>query len=114
MIPTSIVRIWFLGVRSWVLLGTGIYLSHKWYQRAWSDDFNLQRSYFDPHIGYNHETLLLLVAACLLFLVLAGGLIARGILSVLTKAKNPKGGRPTAKEIPGGGNDIPAGSARWL
>src|SRR5580693_6363242 len=32
-----------------------------------------------------------LLAAGLLFLVLAGGLIVRGILSLLTKAKNPKG-----------------------
>jgi pimeloyl-ACP methyl ester carboxylesterase len=91
MIPTSIIRIWFLGLFSWVLLGAGIYLSHKWYQRAWSYDFNLQRSYFDPHIGHNHETLLLFVAACLIFWVLTGGLIVRGILSLLTKSKNPKG-----------------------
>ena len=91
MIPTSIIRIWFLGLFSWILLGLGIYLSHKWYQHAWSYDFNLQRSYFDPHIGHNHETLLLFIAASLLFLVLAGGLIVRGILSLLTKAKNPKG-----------------------
>jgi pimeloyl-ACP methyl ester carboxylesterase len=43
MIPTSIIRFWFLGLFSWVLLGVGIYLSHKWYQRAWSYDFNLHR-----------------------------------------------------------------------
>ena len=67
MIPTSIIRIWFLGLFSWILLGLGIYLSHKWYQHAWSYDFNLQRSYFDPHIGNNHETRLLIIAACLLF-----------------------------------------------
>jgi pimeloyl-ACP methyl ester carboxylesterase len=91
MIPTSIIRIWFLGLFSWILLGLGIYLSHKWYQHAWSYDFNLQRSYFDPHIGNNHETRLLIIAACLLFLVLAGGLIVRGILGLLTKGKNPKG-----------------------
>jgi pimeloyl-ACP methyl ester carboxylesterase len=91
MIPTSIIRIWFLGLFSWILLGLGIYLSHKWYQHAWSYDFNLQRSYFDPHIGNNHETRLLIIAACLLFLVLAGGLIVRGILALLTKGKNPKG-----------------------
>jgi pimeloyl-ACP methyl ester carboxylesterase len=91
MIPTSIIRIWFLGLLSWILLGLGIYLSHKWYQHAWSYDSNLQRSYFDPHIGNNHETLLLFIAASLLFLVLAGGLIVRGILGLLTKAKNPKG-----------------------
>ena len=69
MIPTSIIRVWFLGLFSWILLGLGIYLSHKWYQRAWSYDFNLHRSYFDPHIGNNHETLLLAVVI--------GGLIAR-------------------------------------
>src|ERR1700740_237202 len=90
MIPTSIIRIWFLGLFSWVLLGAGIYLGHKWYQRAWSYDFNLQRSYFDPHIGNNHETRLLIIAACLLVLVLGGGLIVRGILSLLTKGKNSK------------------------
>jgi hypothetical protein len=53
MIRTSIIRVWFLGLFSWILLGLGIYLSHKWYQRAWSYDFNLHRSYFDPHIGNN-------------------------------------------------------------
>jgi hypothetical protein len=73
MIPASIIRIWFLGLYSWVLLGAGLYLGHKWYQRAWSYDFNLQRSYFDPHIGSNHETLLLVIATGLLFWVLAGG-----------------------------------------
>jgi predicted alpha/beta hydrolase len=87
MIPTSIIRVWFLGLFSWILLGLGIYLSHKWYQRAWSYDFNLHRSYFDPHIGNNHETLLLAVAVGLLFLVLAGGLLVRGILSFFTKTK---------------------------
>src|SRR3984957_17285236 len=91
MIPTSIIRIWFLGLFSWILLGAGIYLSHKWYQQAWSYDFNLQRSYFDPHIGYNRQTLLLFAAACLLFLVLAGGLMVRVIISSFMKAKDPAG-----------------------
>ena len=69
MIPSSIIRIWFLGLFSWVLLGVGIYLGHEWYRRAWSYDYNLQRSYFDPHIGYNHETVLLVVAVALLLWV---------------------------------------------
>jgi pimeloyl-ACP methyl ester carboxylesterase len=90
MIPTSIIRVWFLGIFSWVLVGVGIYLSHKWYQRAWSYDFNLHRSYFDPHIGNNHETLLLAVAVGLLFLVLAGGLIVRGILGFFTKGSTER------------------------
>ena len=100
MIPTSIIRIWFLGLFSWVLLGVGIYLGHKWYQRAWSYDFNLQRSYFDPHIGYNHETLLLVVAAALLLWVLAGGVIVRGILSLLMKSKSSGSRRPHCQSIP--------------
>jgi pimeloyl-ACP methyl ester carboxylesterase len=91
MIPTSIIRFWFLGLFSWVLLGVGIYLSHKWYQRAWSYDFNLHRSYFDPHIGNNYETFLLAVAVGLLFWALAGGVIVRGILSLFTKAKGSPG-----------------------
>jgi pimeloyl-ACP methyl ester carboxylesterase len=91
MIPTSIIRFWFLGLFSWVLLGVGIYLSHKWYQRAWSYDSNLHRSYFDPHIGNNYETFLLAVAVSLLFWTLAGGVIVRGILSLFTKAKGSPG-----------------------
>jgi pimeloyl-ACP methyl ester carboxylesterase len=91
MIPTSIIRFWFLGLFSWVLLGVGIYLSHKWYQRAWSYDSNLHHSYFDPHIGNNYETFLLAVAVSLLFWALAGGVIVRGILSLFTKAKGSPG-----------------------
>ena len=87
MIPTSIIRIWFVGLFSWLLLGVGIYISHKWYQRAWSYDSNLHRSYFDPHIGNNHETFLLAVAVGLLLWVLAGGVIVRGILSLFTQAR---------------------------
>lgn len=91
MIPTSIIRIWFFGLFSWVLLGVGIYLSHRWYQRAWSYDFNLHRSYFDPHIGNNYETFLLAVAVGLLFWALAGGVIVRGILSLLTQTESSAG-----------------------
>jgi pimeloyl-ACP methyl ester carboxylesterase len=90
MIPTSIIRIWFLGLLSWVLLAAGIYFSCRWFHHAWSYDFTLQRSYFDPHIGYNRETLLLFIIGCLLLWVLAGGLLLRGTLILLTKAKNPK------------------------
>jgi hypothetical protein len=41
-------------------------------------------------MGHNHEALLLFVVAFLLLWVLAGGLIVRGILCLLTKGKNPK------------------------
>ncbi len=101
MIPTSIFRIWFLGLLSWILLGLGVYLSHQWYQQAWSYDFILQRSYFDPHIGYNRETLLLFLAAGLLFLVVAGGLLVRLFISLLAKVKNPTAVDPLPKSREG-------------
>jgi hypothetical protein len=82
----------FVGsTRCWDLLG------HKWYQRAWSYDFNLQRSYFDPHIGYNHETLLLVVAVALLFWVLVGGVIVRGVLSLYMKTRSSDSGASLPK-----------------
>jgi hypothetical protein len=104
MIPTSIIRFWFLGLFSWVLLGVGIYLSHKWYQRAWSYDFNLHRSYFDPHIGSNYETFLLAVTVSLLFWALAGGVIVRGILSLFTKTKDSAGDALPKRPRQGQGN----------
>jgi len=95
----------FFGLFSRVLLGVGIYLSHKWYQRAWSYDFNLHRSYFDPHIGNNYETFLLAVAVGLLLWALAGSVIVRGILSLFTQTKGsagrdalPKRSRQRARE----------------
>ena len=91
MIPTSIIRFWFLGLFAWVLLGVGICLSHKWYQRAWSYDFNLHGSFFDPHIGNNYDTFLLAVAVGLLFWALAGGVIVRGILGLFTQTKGSAG-----------------------
>jgi len=114
MIPTSIIRVWFLGLFSWILLGLGIYLSHKWYQRAWSYDFNLHRSYFDPHIGNNHETLLLAVAVGLLFLVFGRRLNRAGYFELLYENKGFCRSRRAAEAIPRSGNGIPVGPARWL
>jgi pimeloyl-ACP methyl ester carboxylesterase len=93
MIPTSILRVWFLGLLSFLLIGAGIYSGHEWYRRAWSYDFDHQRSYFDPHLGFNHPTLLLAVAAALLLWALAGGLLVRALFSVL-KTKGGSGGKP--------------------
>jgi pimeloyl-ACP methyl ester carboxylesterase len=92
MIPTSILRVWFFGLFSFILIGAGIYCSHEWYRRSWSYDFTRQRSYFDPHLGFNHPTLFLAVAVILLLWVLIGGLIVRALFGLLTKAKGSAGG----------------------
>jgi pimeloyl-ACP methyl ester carboxylesterase len=92
MIPTSILRVWFFGLFSFILIGAGIYCSHEWYRRSWSYDFARQRSYFDPHLGFNHPTLFLAVAVILLLWVLIGGLIVRALFGLLTKAKGSAGG----------------------
>ena len=73
MIPTSILRVWFLGLFSFVLIGVGLYFSHQWYKQAWSYDFERQQSYFDPHLGFNGPTLLLAVVAGLLLWTLPAG-----------------------------------------
>ncbi|MBV9490558.1 MAG: alpha/beta hydrolase [Verrucomicrobia bacterium] len=85
MIPSSILRIWCLGLFSFVLVGADVYFGHQWYKRAWSYDSEHQRSYFDPHLGFNHATLCLTIAVVLLVWALAGGLILRGILGLFTK-----------------------------
>lgn len=62
MIPTSILRVWFLGLFSFLLIGAGLYAGHEGYRRAWGYDFERQQSYFDPHLGLNRPTLLLAAA----------------------------------------------------
>ena len=91
MIPTSILRVWFFGLFSFVLIGIGIYCSHEWYRRSWGWDFEYQRSYFYPHWGFNHPTLFLAVAVGLLLWALFGGLIIRALFGLLTKAKGSVG-----------------------
>ena len=96
VIPTSILRTWFFGLFSFVLIGAGIYSGHRWYKHAWSYDPVQQRSYFDPHLGSNHATLLLAIAIGLLVWAAAGALVLRGVLSLFSKAKAPAGGPPAA------------------
>jgi pimeloyl-ACP methyl ester carboxylesterase len=91
MIPTSILRVWFFGLFSFVLIGVGIWCSHEWYRRSWGWDFEHQLSYFDPNWGSNLPTLFFAVAVGLLFWALFGGLIIRALFGLLTKAKGPVG-----------------------
>jgi pimeloyl-ACP methyl ester carboxylesterase len=91
MIPTSILRVWFFGLFSFILIGVGIYCGHEWYRRSWGWDFEHQRSYFDPRWGFNYPTLFFAVAVGLLLWALFGGLIIRSFFSLLTKAKGSVG-----------------------
>jgi len=93
MIPTSILRVWFFGLLSFILIGAGIYCGHEWYRRSWSYDFARQRSYFNPHLGFNYPTFFLAVAVVLLLWMSIGGLIVRALFGLLTKAKGSAGGK---------------------
>jgi pimeloyl-ACP methyl ester carboxylesterase len=95
MIPTSILRIWFFGLLSFVLIGAGIYFSHRWYKHAWSYDLAHQRSYFNPHLGFNHGTLHLVIGIGLLIRAVAGALVVRGLLSLFVRAGTRAGGSPS-------------------
>jgi pimeloyl-ACP methyl ester carboxylesterase len=94
MIPTSIFRVWFLGLFSFLLIGAGVYAGHEWYRRAWGYDFERQQSYFDPRLGVNPPTLLLAVAVGLLLWALMGGLIVRALFSLWSKGKGAASGDP--------------------
>jgi pimeloyl-ACP methyl ester carboxylesterase len=87
MIPTSILRIWFLGLLSWLFIGVGIYLGHEWYRRAWSYDFERERSYFDPRLGANYLTLLLVITLIVIVWNFSGRLIVKGVLRLFTSRK---------------------------
>jgi pimeloyl-ACP methyl ester carboxylesterase len=87
MIPTSILRIWFLGLLSWLFIGLAIYLGHEWYRQAWSYDFARETSYFDPRLGLNYLTLLLVITLGLILWIVGGRLIVRGVLSLFTSRK---------------------------
>jgi pimeloyl-ACP methyl ester carboxylesterase len=87
MIPTSIFRVWFLGLFSFILIGVGIYCGHEWYHGSWSWNSEDQRSYFDPQWGFNNPTLFFAVAVVLLVWTLLGGVIIRMLLGLSLKAK---------------------------
>jgi len=100
MIPTSIIRVWFLGLFSFVLIGAGLYCGHEWYRRAWSYDLEQRRSYFDPHLGFNHPTLFLALALALLGWALTGGLLVRASRGLFTRGNASPGARPPAPSPP--------------
>jgi pimeloyl-ACP methyl ester carboxylesterase len=87
MIPSSILRIWFLGLLSWLFIGLGIYLGHEWYRHAWSYDFARETSYFDPRLGLNYLTLLLVITLGLVLWVSGGRLIVKEALRLFSSRR---------------------------
>ncbi len=87
MIPTFILQIWLLGLLALGFIGGGIYLGREWSRRSWSYDPALQRSFFDPQLGFNEPTMLLAAAILLLLVAFAGGLIVRAVLRLMTSAR---------------------------
>lgn len=53
-----------------------------------------QSSFFDPHLGFNHATVHLLIAIGLLVWAIAGVLVVRGILGLFIKTGTPPGESP--------------------
>ncbi len=87
MIPTFIFQVWLLGLFSFGLIGGGIYLAHEWQQRSWAWDPVRLESVFAPYFGANEETAMLVAAAVLFLIVLAGGSIVKGILRMTSRSK---------------------------
>jgi pimeloyl-ACP methyl ester carboxylesterase len=94
MIPTLIFQTWFLGLLSLGVFGAAAYLGHEWQQRAWSWDPVLARSVFDPDIGMNSNTAFLAGAAVLIFIMLWGGTLVRGLLRMIRPRKVDTGSDP--------------------
>jgi pimeloyl-ACP methyl ester carboxylesterase len=94
MIPTSIFRVWLVGLFSCLLVGIGLYAGHEWYRRAWGYDFERRQSYFDPHLGVNLPTLLLAGAVGLLVWALLGRLLVRALFNLWAQAEGADGSLP--------------------
>jgi pimeloyl-ACP methyl ester carboxylesterase len=85
MIPTAIMFIWFSGLLSVGIIAGGVYLLREWYQTAWVYDAVLDRAIFNPAIGLNGPTALLVGGLLLLIWAIAGGLIIRLVLRLISR-----------------------------
>jgi pimeloyl-ACP methyl ester carboxylesterase len=85
MIPTAVLFIWFSGLLSFGIIGGAMYLLREWYQRAWLYDSVLDRTVFNPDIGLNAPTALLVGGLLLLIWAVAGGLIVRLLLRLSSR-----------------------------
>ena len=85
MIPTAVMFIWFSGLLSAGIIAGAVYLLREWYQTAWVYDAVLDRAIFNPAIGLNGPTALLVGGLLLLIWAIAGGLIIRLVLRLISR-----------------------------
>ena len=86
MIPTAIIPIWFSGLLSVGIIGGAVYLLREWYRNSWIYDAVLDRTVFNPDIGLNAPTALLVAGLLLLLWAVAGGLIIRLALRMTSRS----------------------------
>lgn len=103
MLPTSIIFQWLQGLLSVGILGGGIYALWQWVEQARDYDPDLGRAIFDPNLGLNGQTALLVLALALLLWTFAGRLILKLLL-----------GRPPKDDAEDSTEDIPPAATRRL
>lgn len=93
MIPTAIFAMWLLGLLSAAVLAGAIYLGHEWQARSWHWDETARQSFFAPDLGWNEPTAILLGAAALGLVAVAGGPLLKAILRLTKRSgDDPRGG----------------------
>jgi hypothetical protein len=86
MIPTFIISGWLFGLLSFGLIGGGVYLTREWYRRAWVYDPQIDRWIFNPQLGFNVPTALLVAGIALFVWAIAGGVIVRWAAGLLGRS----------------------------
>lgn len=92
MIPTAIIPIWLSGLLSLGIIGSAFYLLREWYQASWVNDRPLEGAVFNPDLGLNTPTALLVFGLLLLVWAVAGGLIVQLFLRLTGRSSSH--GRP--------------------
>ncbi len=85
MIPTAVIPIWASSVLSLGIIAGAIYLLREWYQQAWVFDTLLDRRVFNPDLGLNVQTVLLIGGILLLVWAIAGRMIVHLVLRLLSR-----------------------------